>query len=218
MQLLRDIDEGAWKFYISFNSASSYSPPSNDSRDPVIYEFAYLIPYGPAANIEYHARIITEQAIKSVIELDIEVVRRPWKTPYEGVGVVGIPGYIYDLRIVGSDSRKIDYETFLQQTRDVHPHVIYFVLDTSQSWIRAMLPAVLPQEKLIYIITRLIQTASNCLHRAGRHDPNEDIDEWYDRQQMRVQRVADSWPEYVIGPNNPIAILDPDMRATIFVA
>jgi hypothetical protein len=219
VQLLRDLDDGAWKFYASFNSASSFSPPSNDSRDPVIYEFAYLIPYRPAANIKYQGDG-KFMGLRTVMELDIEVVCRPWKPPHEGVGVVGIPGYVYDLRIVGLDSRKVDYEAFLEQTRDVHPHVIYFVLDTRQSWIRVMLPALLPQEKLIHITTRLIQTASTCLHRTRRLDHNEGMDErdeWYDRQQAKVQRIADSWPEYVIGPNHPIAILEPDTRATIFV-
>jgi len=35
-------------------------------------------------------------------------------------------------------------------------------------------------------------------------------------QQEKVQRLADRWPEYVLGPKNPLCFLSPDMPCSFF--
>lgn len=215
-QLLRDIDEGMWRFCTSFNSTSSFHSPSNDSNDPVIYEFSYLIPYGPARAVEYQGDAPLDH-LKSRVELSIRVNKRPWNTTSTVFPIAGTSGMFYDISIVALNNRRFRTEMFLDSTKDIHQSVLYIALDTLEHILRIMLPAVLGKEYVTQLIDTFIQSAANSL--GGKLGASSDgSDDWMFREQERVQRIADSWPEYVIGPTDPITFLDPEMPCSMFGA
>jgi hypothetical protein len=70
------------------------------------------------------------------------------------------------------------------------------------------LPAVLGSEKVIEIIDELINETEYTMESS--HQINED--------DLSVQNLSEKWPEYVLGPKNPLTFLEPDMPCSFFNA
>lgn len=68
-----------------------------------------------------------------------------------------------------------------------------------------MIPAVLGSERVIPIVER-------CLEVAGYEATRS---HW---QQDKAKRIADEWPEYVLGPEDPLEFLKPGMPCSFFAA
>jgi hypothetical protein len=83
---------------------------------------------------------------------------------------------------------------------------VHICLDTSSYSIRVTLPAVLGSEKVIEIIDKLI-SATEYTMESG-HQINTD--------DLSVQKLSEKWPEYVLGPKNPLTFLGPDMPCSFF--
>ncbi len=215
-QLLRDIDEGIWRFCTSLNNTYSSFSPSNDSTDPVIYEFAYLIPYSPSATVEYAGGAPLKH-FESSLELSIRVNRRPWESNNPPPPIVEVAGFIYDVDIHALRNRRFKSDMFLESTKGIHSSVVYIILDAGEDIIRVLLPAVLGKERLVALIEMFVQAAASALTSVYRPE-NTDFTDWSFKERDRIQRIADRWPEYVIGPIDPIAFLDPDMPCSMFRA
>jgi hypothetical protein len=207
IQLLRDLDSGFFRFCTSLNQ--SLYPLSIDTSDPVIQASAQLNPYvkrGPGRN-----------HLSDRLEIKLEIVPRPWSpVPNDFNEVIGYPGYFYDLNIHSYAGRVFHYENLLRDTKYVHDHVVYIVLESDSDNLRIVLPSLLGKEKLIEIIDIFIQASANELwpDRTDHSLSKEAIEAETDQ----VQKLVDKWPEYVIGPRNPIAFLTTDMPCTIFDA
>jgi hypothetical protein len=198
LQLLRDIDNGFWRFCTSYNDAQPVLPASDDS---VVSQF---LPYDPFPWTEVRekrwARIgVADPSL--VIAVTVEVLRRPWAAWSQQVD--GKAGHIYDVRLMARDRR---YPTFLQSTRAFHSHLTHLCLDSSENMVRLTIPALLGSAKVIEIVDRALDVARHVVDRS--RNPIAPT----------AEDLSDEWPEFVLGPAHPLSFLTPEMKCTFFNA
>jgi hypothetical protein len=200
-QLLRDIDSGFWRFCTSYNDEQPVLPASDD---PVVSKF---LPYDPFPWTEVGERRWARVGIADpslVIAITVEVLRRPWAARPQQVD--GTAGHIYDVRFFARNGRKLDYPVFLESTRHFHPHLAHICLDSSENMVRLTIPTLLGSAKVIEIVDRALEVAGYVVDRSRNPiAPNADD-------------LADQWPEFVLGPKNPLTFLTPRMKCTFFNA
>ena len=80
-------------------------------------------------------------------------------------------------------------------------------LDSLAQFFRITIPAILGADLIIQIVEKIYEAVHYCLRpglsRLDVHD---------------VQKLADSLPEYILGPENPLTFLTPDMPCSFFGA
>lgn len=199
-QFLRDIDNGFWRFCTSYNNASQVLP---QSKDPVVEHFLEfdLLPWGEIEDGKW-ARIGSIDP-QERMTMTIAVLAMPWvewSTP-----IADKPGFLYDVVIQARRRWHHDFARLLQATRALHPRAVHICLDATGHTFRVTLPACLGTDQLKQIIAAFHETAMNTLVHG--------VDA---RPESATQALADTYPEYVLGPENPLTFLGPDMPCSFF--
>lgn len=202
-QLLRDIDKGFWHFCTSFNDTTPVLP---QNEDPVTMEFLELDPFPYTQFPDGSWGRVGSAPPNMNIMLTVELSKRPWATAAPAVD--GSKGYIYSIHISARNEREMDYSSFLEVTKKIHPHLIYICLDTFSQSVGVTFPAVLGAAKVIDSVRYLYQSAQSSM-RPKRHTTEHDD---------YVQNLSEKWPEFVLGPENPLTFLGPDMACPFFAA
>jgi hypothetical protein len=215
IQLMRDVDNGFFKFCTSLNN--SVHSLSIDTNDPIIRKFAKLNPWVRKDNLNIDEDDDIFAHFARSFEIKIDIVKRPWiNAPIDYSQVIGYPGFFYDLNIHEHEGRDFDYKEILKSTKSLHEHILYISLSSSVRHVRVLIPSLLGKEMLIVIIRAFIDAAANNLI-PRRSDTSLSM-ESAEREMDRIENIADQWPEYVIGPKNPISFLDSDMECSFFGA
>lgn len=195
-QLLRDLDHGFWRFCTSYNAYEPLLPVEND---PVAQHF---LPLDPLPWQEYEpgkwAQIgIRDQSLP--VGVSVRAQRRPWST---SMLEPGQPGHLYDIYFFAQDRRSFDLRRLLDQTKHRHKHLVHICLDRDNA-VRVTIPAVLGAAAVIDLIEHFHEAAVVNSRRGPSISTSPDA-------------LADLWPEYVIGPRNPLSFLDPEMPCSFF--
>lgn len=202
LRLLRDIDQGFWKFCTSYNNAFPVLPPT---KDPVIKKFHPLNQF-PYVEVEKRKwAMVGTIGPGEAFTVSVEVMRRAWRARRSSARVAGEEGYLYDVTITGLDRRSFDYPRYLQDTKRLHEAVVHICLDSYNSRVRATIPAVLGTRQVNQTIQGLIDWVPNSLRRSDMEDRSKEN-----------EYLAQKWPEYVLGPSNPLSFLTPDMPCSFF--
>ena len=139
----------------------------------------------------------------------VDLLRRPWVNSRQPVQAAGKYGYLYDIMLTARERRRFEYPQFLVNTKSIHTSICHICLDGFQNTLRLTIPAVLGKTSIIGIIKRVIAEARNAL-RPDRAFGNAD------QQKIFVESLVEQWPEYVLGPSNPLTFLDPQMPCSFF--
>jgi hypothetical protein len=203
LRMMRDIDQGFWKFCTSYNSGGPVLPPT---KDPVTKRFNSFnqFPYVKLGKREWAMVGVADPA--AAFNVAINVLRRPWRTNRATGRIAGQDGYLYDVTIVGRERRGFEYPRYLQDTERLHKNLVHICLDSFNSSVRVTIPAVLGTRLVNTTIQSLIDWVPNSLRRG--HDSDDRSDE--------NERLADQWPEYVLGPRNPLCFVTADMPVSFF--
>ncbi len=212
-QLLRDVDQGFWRFCTSYNDAHPILPPSDDA---VISRFLNLDPFPWSEGRDGRwARVGIADPDLSVA-VQIEVLRRHWLNSRSGAGRSGREGELYNVTLHARNRRRFESSRFIDSTVPVHPRICHILLDDFESTVRATVPAILGTADVIQIIGALVSAARNSLV-PGRHlSDAEDGPGSLEHQVNLVEYVVSQWPEYILGPSNPLCFLGPDNPCSIF--
>lgn len=201
LQLMRDIDNGFWKFCTDYNDLQPILPPE---RDAVAKKYVDLDPFSfkEVAPNEWAKIGIASQGLRYIVS--INSIRRRWAE--NSTVIDGTPGYIYDVNIHLRDRGQFDYQKFLTAVSKFKKDLVHVCLDTFSSTARVTIPAVIGSEKVCYIVDELIKITESSMtfYRAINHDDET------------IQRLSEEWPEYVVGPRNPLTFLGPDMPCSFF--
>ena len=191
-QLLRDVDQGFWRFCASYNPDSPTLPPA---KDPVTKKFLHLDP-------------------GLLVSVEVNVLCREWLKSPAMDEVAGSTGYLYDATLAARNGRWFDYSRFLKATEHMHSSLCHICLDNSAITLRLTIPAILGATTVIDIYERLIVAAEIALrpevlwpYKEAVGDPGNET--WADV-------LAEQYPEYVLGPSNPLTFLGPDMPCSFF--
>ena len=198
-QFLRDIDKGFWSFCTVYNNVHPVLPQTND---PVVTYFLSLdlIPWGQTGDGTW-ARIGSADP-REPLHVSIEIVSMPWAV--RKTHVAGEPGFLYDVTMHARGQRRFKYEDLLRATRARHKHLVHICLDELSASLRLTIPACLGEDTVKGIIETFQEAALNNL----RPRPQT--------AEGRVQAFADTMPEYILGPRNPLTFLGPDMPCSFF--
>ena len=201
LQLMRDIDNGFWKFCTDYNDLQPILPPE---KDAVAQKYVDLDPFSfkEVAPNEWAQIGSAPRDLRYIVS--INSIKRRWA---ERVAVIdGTTGYIYDVHIHLRDNRQFDYSKFLNAVSKFKTDIIHVCLDTFSSTTRVTIPAVIGSDKVCKIIDDLIRITDNSMtvHRPINSDDQS------------VQRLSEDWPEYIVGPKNPLTFLGPDMPCSFF--
>lgn len=215
-QLLRDIDKGCWMFCTSLNNIDPMYAPSNDSRDPVIYEYSYLIHWAQAHKANYQGPRRFGN-IASKLEISIEVNVRPWnRQPIPDPSqIAGTEGFLYSVVVITSPPLCFRYDYLLETMQQIRSDAIFYCVYPGRQLIRVILPTVVGKESIIEFINILIHVASESLIQASYPEFDEKEAE---REERAVQQIADRWSDLVFGPDNPITFLTADSASSLFNA
>ncbi len=201
LQLMRDIDNGFWKFCTDYNDLQPILPPD---RDSVAKKYVDLDPFSfkEVAPNEWAQIGSAPRDLRYIVS--ISSLRRRWAE--KSLVIDGASGYIYDVNIHLRASRQFDYSKFLATASKYKAELIHICLDTFSSTVRVTIPAILGSDKVCEIIDGLIIIVENSmtLHRPINSDD------------QTVQKLSEEWPEYVLGPKNPLTFLGPDMPCSFY--
>jgi hypothetical protein len=201
LQFLRDIDRGLWTFCTSYNDARPILPQSDDV---VTAHFLHLDPL-PWREFDTKKWARVGRTDKSaVIGMTVEVLTRPWATLANQID--GTAGHFYDIRLMAHDRRKFDYGKFLDRSRHLHNHVAHLCLSSFEETFRLTVPAVLGSARVIELIDAFLEIARYNVRRSASVIEGQ------------ADSIAAEWPEYVLGPSDPLTFLDPEMKCAFFGA
>ena len=201
LQLMRDIDNGFWKFCTDYNNLQPILPAE---RDIVAKKYVDLDPFSfkEIAPNEWAKIGMAPQGLKYIVS--INSIRRRWAEKAEIIDKTS--GYIYDFNIHLRDNRQFNYSNFLEASSKFKADIIHICLDTFSSSIRVTIPSVIGSNKVCEIIDDLIVFSENAI--IFKHHINND--------DQFVQRLSEEWPEYVVGPKSPLTFLAPGMPCSFF--
>ncbi|MGQ5765100.1 Swt1 family HEPN domain-containing protein [Serratia sp. IR-2025] len=201
LQLMKDVDSGFWKFCTDYNDLHPILPPE---RDVVAKKYANLDPFSfKEIDTNEWARFgSAPQGLRYIVSINSS--RRRWAE--KSVEITGTQGYIYDVNIILRDNWKFKYSELLTATSKFKADVIHICLDALSNTFRVTIPAVIGADEVCGIVDSLINITENSI--TVHHPINSDVD--------TVQELSDEWPEYVIGPKNPLTYLGPDMPCSFF--
>jgi len=201
-QLLRDIDRGFWRFCTSYNQTWGILPASSN---PVSAEYMALdpFPWTETADKMWARLGSADPALR--VAVTVETTDRIWSVPQSSLNY---PGRLYDVHFLARNQRQFELIRLLESTQRLHRKAIFVCLDQFANGLRVTLPSVLGSQQIIEILNSYLEACRSALTSA-RDIPVND---------MTVQRIADAWPEYILGPSNPLAFLSPGMECSFFGA
>jgi len=209
IRLMRDIDSGFFSFCTSYNASLPILPPR---RDPVVKQFMHLSQVDFVEVEKRRWALVGTIDRNAVVSVSVSAHRRPWVTQ-RASSIPGRPGYIYDVSFTVNHRRMIDYDLLLTDTANLHPDVVYIHLDTFAQTLRITLPAVAGARSINATIQGFLDWIPNSLRSREEHARSDsELAERTDK----AQGLADQWPEYVLGPRNPMSFLSPDMKCSFF--
>lgn len=122
-RVMKDFDHGFWTFCTSYNNALTFRK-SGSKRDPV---------FSHVEGLQHATRT----------DVDISFLVRPSGRSPRGWSAVGKKGLLYSVRFIARHLNRFKSDEILKYTSQRHSDVVHVVLDSTESWIRITIPAVL---------------------------------------------------------------------------
>lgn len=201
-QFLRDIDQSFWEFTTSYNDEHPIIPAkSNPIAGAFIDDDQY--PWVEVATNKW-TRLGRKQ-LHARYTITVALTVRPWvEKSLLQAQITPNRGVLYDVNVQALDISSLDYEEILGKTKHLHNRCIHIVLDQIGQSVRLTFPSVLPVNDIV----ETVEVFREMVLRAIRHSAQQPED--------FGNIVASRWPEYVIGPSNPLTFLCPDMPGKFF--
>ncbi|EJL93238.1 Swt1 family HEPN domain-containing protein [Pantoea sp. GM01] len=201
LQLMKDIDKGFWRFCTDYNDIHPILPPE---RDAVANKYVHLDPFAyKEISDNQWARLGTApRGLKYI--LSVNSSRRRWSE--KSAEIADTPGHIYDVIINLRDNWFFNYPKALKELDEFKDKLIHVCMDSLSKEIRVTIPAVIGTDEVCSIIDRMIEIAVNSLTLCHSTDD----------ARGKVQKISEDWPEHVLGPDNPLTYLGPDMPCDFF--
>lgn len=209
-QLLRDLDQGFWRFCTSYNMDWSILPPT---KDPVTKSLLHLdsLPWTEVKPGEWMR--IGRSGPDPLVAVSVDVLRREWLKPPSTAEVAGKAGYLYDTTLTTRNNRGFNYSRFLETTQHMHSSLCHICLDNVAMTLRITIPAILGATAVTDILEGLIVAAERA--QPAVRQTYEEAAGGLGRE-IWADTLAEQYPEYVLGPSNPLTFLTPEMPCSFF--
>ena len=199
-QFVKDLDQSFWKFTTSYNTEHDIIPADSS---PVSAAFIEDDQY-PWCNVEGNqwARL-GRKVFQARYTITVAWIIRPWLSKPIKEPITPNPGLLYDVNLQALGVASLDYEQILSRTKSFHDRCIHIILDSYSQSLRLTFSSLQLPKDIIEAVE--IFRDRVCLGiRPARDDTSI------------ANQIAARWPEYVIGPSNPLCYLCPDMPGRFF--
>ena len=212
-QVLRDVDDGFWRFCTSYNEDSTMLPQSKDS---VMRHFLSFdpFPWSEIAPNQWGRLGFADPELS--VSVSFDVLRRHWVQPPTPDDIAGKSGYFYCVALHARNHRHFEYTRILSNTKPIHSRLCHICLFSDARTVRVTIPAVIGKDDAIRILERFLDVAQNALRPGLEPLTPESLLVSAAREKTRWDALAEQWPEYVLGPSDPLAFLCPDMPCSFF--
>lgn len=199
--LLRDFDQGIWHFATPYSGLGVYLPDTmTDAVSDCFHETHDRRWLVEMLTIDGQWRYAADGR-QPRLNFHIQGSRRPWSTS-TGRSLAGQPGFIYHATFTALSGQRFLIDRVLEQTQSIHRHCVHIRLDAHSLEVRV--PSTIDHASIISTIERFLEC---CIESVSVGPP-------FDHQ--RVEKIASEWPEYVLGPTNPLGFLDREMPCAMF--
>lgn len=201
LQFMRDLDKGFWKFCTDYNDLHPILPPE---RDAIAEKYKGLDPFAfkEFAPNQWANFGSAPKGLRYIVSINL--IKRQWAE--ETQEFPGVSGYIYDVNVLLRDNRVFKYTELLGYIKKFKKDIIHISLDALSSSIRITIPAVIGSDEVCKVIDGLLYAVENSITSSSIRNPDKD----------EVQEISNEWPEYVLGPLNPLTYLCSDMPCSFF--
>lgn len=218
--VLRDLDQGFWKFCTSYNRTFGFV--ADLRNDPVYQHFANR-EHVPWTEVEpgKWARVGFRTGVDVDVSLDYSIRPSSKQRPTKKIHFV--KGAIYNFTFsTAHTSSRLDYPKILAATRGIHNTVLHIYLSSFQGTLEVTLPAVIDYQLLVSAAEEFYRA---CLryrdafaYRDSEREEGKDKDSWqeYEEAIRPFEQIAASWPHYVVPPSHPYTFLTHDMPCRFF--
>jgi hypothetical protein len=207
VQFLKDVDQGFWHWCTSYNG--SRIPNLAAIEDVVGKRFLERDPRPMTRVPDGSVRTSAGGRVHDdPVGMRLEYSARPCAQTGEWRrSPLGQASWLYHVSLYGNppSERRIDCQSFLQSTRALHQQCVYVhVADNS---IEITLPRLAQPNETIELIEAFYDVARHCAVRWGG-EPSLPL--------TFYEGLAARYPENVLGPENPLSFLSPDMPCSWF--
>jgi hypothetical protein len=223
-RVLRDLDQGFWRFCTSYNNVWPFV--GELEKDTVYLEFRDRMgfDYAEVGPNEW-ALVGSTMGMRQNV-----MVKYSYRPSAKGTGFPQ-KGRLYHLTfsVTAGNQRSLDYQKILKYSKAFHPMVVYIILDAFQHSLEVSIPA-------LYSTTEILKAAECFYHACGnlftfsyrdqieeriakrRESAGDNPIEEYEAFNRPFEAIAAQWPHYVIPPGHPFAVLGPDCPCSLFEA
>lgn len=220
-QILRDLDQGFWHFCTSFNDSCSFIGNLRD--DPVYQHFCNRMAFD-YIEVRPNEWALVGSSFGMPQSVRIEYSYRPSAIV---TGEFPEKGRLYHFNFYQTSQSKqyLDYAKILDLSSDLHPMLVYIILDSFQRHLEITIPALYGSSEIIKAAERFFSLCGDHFTYSYREQieknnslPGTDaqIFEQHDEVNEAFTNFAARWPHYVVPPGNPLAFLGPNCPCSFF--
>jgi hypothetical protein len=219
-RVLRDLDQGFWRFCTSFNQHHPFV--ADLSVDPIYQHFRQRMGFD-YVEVEPNKWAFVGSTAGMNQNVMVEYSYRPGadRTGFAEKGRL----YHFTFSHTAGRQRPLDYQKILEYCQDCLPMIIYVIMDSFQSGLRVSIPALYSAQEIIHAAERFYYATGNMFTFLYREQVEREIDEegtfsiaQYEAVNRLFEGIAAQWPHYVIPPGHPFEVLFPDCPCSFFEA
>lgn len=199
---LRDLDKGIWQFTTSYARSELYI--SDGTRDSVSEYFNETHLQRPTVEMKtFNGQWMhSANSMNPALHFGLCGSWRPWFIKEVESALIDRQGFVYHGFYMAAYDRFLDLDRILESTKSVHANCMH-VRISSRS-IEVTIPSILGRDLVVDTLETFLERCMSSAHRGERADGD------------RVEKTASAWPEYVLGPSNPLGDFGSDVECTIF--
>jgi hypothetical protein len=222
-QMLRDLDQGFWRFCTSFNDTYPFVGERRD--DPVYQHFRDRMAFD-YSEVEPNKWALAGSSRGMQQTVSVEYSYRPSAVVAEGFPEKGRL-YHFTFSQTAQSNRHLDYLKIIDTSSHVHPMLVYIILDSFQQQLEVTIPALCPPADIIKTADQFYSLCGNYFTYSYREQMEKQIPlpetdpelfQQYDAVNRAFADFAARWPHYVVPPGNPFAFLGSDCPCSFFEA
>jgi hypothetical protein len=217
-RILRDLDQGFWRFCTSFNDTQPFI--SKLGEDVVYTHFKERTGFD-YVEVGPNQFALVGSTIGMSQNLRVEYGYRPSAASKNFPEKGRTYHFTYSCNV--RDRRWMDYRRILEQTQRFHSMIVYIVLDSFQQQLGLSIPAIHPTPEIINAAESFYEACGNLFTYSFSEKLEKDAEgkglsplQQIDEINRPFEVLAAMWPHYVVPAGHAFEVLGPDCPCSFF--
>ena len=214
--VMRDLDEGFWKFCTSYNDLHPFI--ADYREDSVFRHFVGRMGSG-YVKTPSGAWAHVANRLDMTMDMELEFGVRPFCRGLSTTRSARGKGVFYRATwSVAHTPRSFGTADILTATETVHESLLYFHINAHHTTITVTIPSTLKVTTIRAILEQFYYVCENTTGPSVIHasESGVNLKQSYEPLESAATALAIQWPHYVLPPTNPLTFLHPDNRCSFF--